>query len=58
MIKKTINKNEYDLNELKIYRALPAKDKLHFLEQMNAFFQKAMPSRSKKAWEKLKQKGW
>ena len=50
--------NQYNLEELKAYIALPAKKKLQFLEQMNAFFLKAMPSKSKTTWTKLRAKGW
>lgn len=50
--------NQYDPEQLKAYMALPAKEKFRFLEQMNAFFLKAVPSKSKAAWAKLKAKGW
>lgn len=50
--------SQYNPEELKAYMALPAKEKLRFLEQMNAFFLKAVPSKSKTAWAKLRAKGW
>ena len=56
MNKKSVN--QYNPVELKAYMALPAEKKLQFLEQMNTFFLKAMPSKSKTTWEKLKAKGW
>ena len=57
MNKKKI-KHEYDHDYLKAYMALPAKQKLLFLEEMNAFFLKATPLKSKAAWAKMKAKGW
>lgn len=56
MNKKSID--QYNSEELEAYRALPAKEKIRFLEQMNAFFLKAMPPKSKAAWAKLRAKGW
>ena len=57
MNKKTA-KQEYNPDELKAYMAVPAKEKLRFLEEMNAFFLKVVPSKNKAAWAKLKAKGW
>ena len=50
--------NQYDVEQLKAYRALPAKEKFRFLEEMNAFFLKAMPLKSKAVWKKLQSRGW
>ncbi len=47
-------------NNLKKFVALmkKLKQKLQFLEEMNAFFLKATPKESVAAWKKLKAKGW
>jgi hypothetical protein len=50
--------NEYSKEDLKRYRDLAPRKKLEYLQQMNVFLAKAMPEKSKKAWEKLKQKGF
>ena len=59
MHKKTEKKNnEYDVSDFKRYMALPAKEKLEFLEEMNEFLSKAMPAKSKKIWQELQELGW
>ena len=50
--------SEYNLEEIKSYMALPASKKLLFLEEMNDFFRKVTPPDAKKAWDKLRSKGW
>jgi len=59
-MKKIINKkNEmYDLNDIKAYMKMTAKEKLNWLEETTKFLQKVMPDSSKKIWEKLKQRGF
>ena len=51
-------KNEYSVEDLKSYMALPVRDKLRLIEQMNRFFNRFMPAKSKKIWKKLQQKGF
>jgi len=52
-------KNEmYDLNDIKAYMKMTAKEKLNWLEETTKFLQKVMPDSSKKIWEKLKQRGF
>ena len=55
---KKLTNQEYNSDELKAYMAMSAKEKLRFLEEMNIFFSKALPSKSKAVWAKLKAKGW
>ena len=52
------NREQYDPKDLKAYMALPAKQKLLFLERSRIFFLKATPPKNKKAWGQLKSKGW
>ncbi len=56
MIKK--KKREFLDEELREYRAIPAKKKLEFLARMNAFLAKVTPPKSKRLWKKLKQEGY
>lgn len=49
---------EYDPEFLKTYMSTPVKEKLRFLEQSAIFFSRMTPRRSKKAWERLKARGW
>jgi|GEM_PF-2591428 hypothetical protein len=48
----------YNLDDLKNYMALPAKEKLNSLERLNAFFVKAVPAQNKAIWQRLKKIGW
>ena len=52
------NSNHYDIDELKAYMVLPAKQKLLFLEKTRAFFLKAVSRKNRKIWEQLKARGW
>ena len=57
------NKNQYvwddgELDRFRYFMSLPLKKKLSFLEQLNRFFDKAMPHENKMIWEKLRQKGF
>jgi len=57
-MKKKAAAQEFDLNQLRAYMAMSAREKLRFLEEMRGFLSKAMPSKSKAAWAKLKARGW
>ena len=52
------NGGEYDIEQIKRYRALPVKEKLRLLEEYRAFIARFMPPRSKRAWEILRKRGW
>jgi hypothetical protein len=47
----------YDLDDIRRHMALSVVDKLNYLEQLNIFFHKITPAKSKKIWEKLKSTG-
>ena len=49
---------QFVIEDFKRYMKLSAQKKLELLEQINAFFAKAMPIKSKKAWEELKKRGF
>ncbi len=51
-------KYEYSSEDLKNYMALPLKKKLALLEEMNNFFDRLMPAKSKKIWQQMKKKGF
>lgn len=58
MIRKK-NKNEgYCTEDLKSYIALPLRQKLQWLENMNHFLDRLMPPKNKKIWQRLKEKGF
>jgi hypothetical protein len=57
-MKKRKSTDRYPVSYLTSYMALSASEKLKYLDQLNAFFRKAMPVESKKIWEKLKQQGF
>ena len=48
----------YDAEDIKKYMSLSVEEKLTYLEEAHIFFSEAVPVESKKAWEKLKKKGW
>jgi len=50
--------NYFNLDNLKSYMALSAREKLNYLEEINSFFRKVTPAESKKIWEELKKRGW
>ena len=50
--------NDYDLEMIRRYRALPAREKLKWLEQANLFFMTATPAKKKAAWKILRLRGW
>ncbi len=49
---------EYDDEDLKAYIKLPVRKKLTMIEEMNDFFDRFMPRKSKKIWEELKRRGF
>lgn len=53
-----IKSNEFDLQDLKAFESLPVKRKLQKLTEMQIWFSRFMPAKSKKAWEELRKKGW
>ena len=59
-MKKIRNKKDemYNLSDIKAYMAMPAMDKLNWLEETAEFLQRITPAASKKVWEKLKSKGF
>ena len=59
-MKKTKNKKDemFNLADIKAYMAMPAEDKLDWLEETAGFLRKITPAASKKIWEKLKTKGF
>lgn len=48
----------YNLDDLKAYMSMPAKDKLIYLAEINKFLSKITPLESKRNWEELKKRGW
>ena len=55
----TRNKNdEYSKEDLKNYMALPVKKKLALIEEMNDFFDRLMPAKTKKIWQQMQRKGF
>ena len=49
---------DYDLSEFISYRRLPVSKKLEYLEEVAEFFNKLIPEKNKRAWEKLKEEGF
>ncbi|HLC15339.1 MAG TPA: hypothetical protein VJL89_03835 [Thermodesulfovibrionia bacterium] len=49
---------EIDIEQIKAFMALSAEEKLRRLEELNYFYQQAMPQKSKAVWEKLKEQGF
>ncbi len=50
--------NQYSKEDLRWYIALPVREKLRLIEQMNNFFDRFMPKTNKKIWSKLQDKGY
>jgi len=50
--------DDIDIEQLKAFMAMSAEEKLRCLEELNAFYQEAMPQKSKEIWEKLKTLGF
>ena len=48
----------YDLNVFLSYRKLPVSKKLEYLEEATEFFNKLIPEKNKRAWDKLREEGW
>lgn len=48
---------EFDIESLRAFMALSAKEKLEFLEELNRFLAAAMPEKSKKIWDELRANG-
>ncbi|MBN1822962.1 MAG: hypothetical protein JW803_01440 [Endomicrobiales bacterium] len=48
--------NEFDVERIKIYMSQPTEAKLRFLEEANAFFEKAMDEKTKEISRKLRKK--
>ena len=44
---------EFDLEFIKTYMALSAREKLEYLEELNRFLALATPEKNKDAWKKL-----
>lgn len=49
---------EFDVEDLRYYRTLSAKEKLEYLEKMNLFLLKITPLKAKRRDEKLKDEGF
>ena len=49
---------EFDIERMKIYMAQPTEVKLRYLEEANAFFEKAKDAKAKEMSKKLKEKGF
>ena len=55
---KQLIEDEIDIEQIKAFMKLSAEEKLRRLEELNAFYQQAMPEKSKAVWEKLKKQGF
>lgn len=53
-----MDKEEFDIQDLKFYIKLSAKEKLEYLEQMNLFLLKITPQKSIAINDKLKDEGF
>lgn len=51
-------KEMFDLEDIKVYMQMSAKDKLYWLERVAKFLHKITPSKNKKIWERLKKRGF
>lgn len=51
-------KDLFDLEDIKVYMQMSAKDKLYWLERVAKFLHKITPSKNKKIWERLKERGF
>jgi len=52
------NASDLDIMSIKAYMKLPAIEKLSYLYKNLEFYERFMPQRSKKIWERLKEKGF
>ncbi|MBI2340111.1 MAG: hypothetical protein HYU99_07100 [Deltaproteobacteria bacterium] len=50
--------DDIDMERIKYFKGLSVRKKLDYLEQLNLFFNRITPAKSKKIWEKLKQQGF
>jgi len=48
----------FNLDDIKVYMQMSAKDKLYWLERVAKFLHKITPSKNKKIWERLKERGF
>ena len=53
-----MDKEEFDIEDLRYYKKLSAKEKLEYLEQMNLFLLKITPKKSILINEKLRKEGY
>ncbi len=53
-----MSSEEFDLEEIRRYRALSPREKLEYLEKMLRFLHKITPAKSKELNERLKAKGF
>lgn len=52
------NQPEFDPELLKMYLKLSPEQRLETMFELNAFLWEAMPEKNKRAWEKMKERGW
>lgn len=52
------NDSEFDLDRMKIYMALPAEEKLKYLQEANDFFSKFKNKKTDKIRQELKRRGF
>ena len=55
---KQLIEDEIDIEQIKAFMALSSEEKLRRLEELNDFYQQAMPQKSKEVWKKLKKQGF
>ncbi len=48
----------FNLEDIKAYMQMSAKDKLCWLERVAKFLHKITPSKNKKIWKRLKERGF
>lgn len=48
----------FNLDDIKVYMQMSAKDKLRWLEKTAKFLHKITPAKNKKIWERLKERGF
>ena len=48
----------FNLEDIKVYMQMSAKDKLRWLERAVKFLHKITPAENKKMWERLKERGF
>lgn len=52
------NNKEFDIQDIREYSKLSAKEKFARLKAMSQFLDKITPRKSKKIWKKLQEKGY